>query len=378
MRGSSCHSLGTASAAFTYTGGDLNAAQTYDGLGVDSGLNPLTIGDANANDYVGANGGTGSLTVLSGSLTINANDFKIGASTGQGTVTLGANATLNINQINQWGGGLGNNASASGTLVVSNGATLNWQLAGGNEQRFLAADNGTATITLEGGSINFNYGAAALTDGDRCFAIGASGVGTVNLNTGTLSNSLPIPACLGGRYHNMNSTPTFASAGTVSEMNILNGSYVQTGIAAEVDRIKATFTVGTGSYVAFRGGTGSLSLFGWARSDFETLVNNGQIRVGFPGQPGIPTTMSSFNYTSNSVTGQGILTAVVPFVIPATIASQPPAAVAVIAGRTLQITAGVGGYRTHFVSVAVERNQYCQPGGQRQFHRRKYQHIDYS
>jgi len=54
----------------------------YAGLGVDSGLNPLTIGDNQANDYIGHNGGTGSLTVLSGTLTINANDFKIGATTG--------------------------------------------------------------------------------------------------------------------------------------------------------------------------------------------------------------------------------------------------------------------------------------------------------
>src|ERR1022692_2597804 len=128
-------SLGTASAQFTYTGGNLNAAQTYDGLGVDSGLNPYTFGTSGDGDYIGANGGTGSLTVLSGSLTVNANDFKVAASTGQGTVIVGANATLSINQSNQWGGGVGVNASATGLLVVSNNATLNWSLAGTSEQR---------------------------------------------------------------------------------------------------------------------------------------------------------------------------------------------------------------------------------------------------
>ena len=41
-----------AHAQWTYAGGNLNAAQTYDGLGVDSALNPRTQGTAADNDYI--------------------------------------------------------------------------------------------------------------------------------------------------------------------------------------------------------------------------------------------------------------------------------------------------------------------------------------
>src|ERR1035438_9807648 len=70
----------SAQAQFTYTGNsDINSAQTYDGLGVDSALNPKSLGTTGDNDYIGNGAGnTGSLTVLSGSLTITNSDFKAG------------------------------------------------------------------------------------------------------------------------------------------------------------------------------------------------------------------------------------------------------------------------------------------------------------
>jgi|ERR1022692_5220181 hypothetical protein len=68
-------SLGSASATFTYNGGNIDAANiVYDGCGVDSTVNPYTIGTSNDGDYI-QNGGT--LTVLCGTLTINCDDFKV-------------------------------------------------------------------------------------------------------------------------------------------------------------------------------------------------------------------------------------------------------------------------------------------------------------
>src|ERR1039457_7706560 len=72
----------TAQAQFTYTGGSLTTDQTYDGLGVDIGSNPLTIGNASADNYI-VSGAT--LTVKSGTLTINADDFKVGNKSTAGT-----------------------------------------------------------------------------------------------------------------------------------------------------------------------------------------------------------------------------------------------------------------------------------------------------
>lgn len=42
----------SARAQFTYTGGTLNADQVYDGVGVDSGSNPLTIGSGITDNYI--------------------------------------------------------------------------------------------------------------------------------------------------------------------------------------------------------------------------------------------------------------------------------------------------------------------------------------
>src|ERR1039458_1996248 len=44
----------SAQAQFTYTGNsNINSAQTYDGLGVDSALNPKSLGTTGDNDYIG-------------------------------------------------------------------------------------------------------------------------------------------------------------------------------------------------------------------------------------------------------------------------------------------------------------------------------------
>jgi PKD repeat protein len=332
----------SAQAAFTYTSGNLNSAQTYDGLGVDSGLNPDTIpSSGNGDDYIGT-GGTGSLTVLSGSLTIKADDFKVGVSGGNGALYLGTNAALSIQNIGSWGAGLGQNGSSVGTLVVSNNASLTYNVGANNEQRLTWGINGgTVTVTVLGGSINVTNGTGA-SDDQRSFNIGAqNGHGTVNLVAGTITDTMPLSFGLGGQYSGMNSTPTWSASTTTSSIIISNGSFVMTSLCPSTDAGKATFKVGASSYVVFYSGTGSLSLTNWASSDYAGLVTNGLIRIGAPGITPIVTNMSVFSYSS--VGGQGVLT-VNPFTLPLTV-GIPTASVAnpVLQGTTTTLSAAVAG-----------------------------------
>ncbi len=332
----------SAQAQFTYTGGDINANQTYDGLGVDSAMNPKSIGTTGDNDYVGHNvGNSGSLTVLSGSLTITNSDFKVGASSGTGAVYMGQNATLNLECVGQWAPGVGQNGGAAGTLVVSNNATININIGGSQEQRMTwGVNSGTMVATILGGTINVNNGTGT-SDNQRSFNVGAqNGTGTVNLFAGTITDNMPLPFSVGGQYDAMNTSPVFNDSSTSSSLIISNGSFVMTNICPTTDAGKSTFNVGSNSYVVFYNGTGSLSLANWTSGDYQTLVDAGRIRIGLPGQTPIVTTMSSFTY--NSVGGQGILT-VVPFVLPPSIAGQPQSQI-VVTGTTLQMKAtGISG-----------------------------------
>ena len=331
-------SLGTASAQFTYTGNaNIATNVTYDGLGVDSGLNPLTIGTSSDNDYIISGA---SLTVLSGSLTINDSDFKAGNSGSAGTLILGANATLNINNIGQWGGALGYYNNNTGTLIISNNATVNWQIAGTSEQRF-AIGSGSATsagtLTLYGGAMNLIYGAAGLSDSEAQFSIGGeNGTGTVNLNAGILTDTLPLPCCLGCYYTAVLGSPTLGQSVTVDQINILNGTFAVTGIF-EFDPIypdRASFNVGTNSYVNFiPGGTGSLSLTNWDITNYTALVASNMIRVA-----DCPTTTNTLAYSR--VSGMGILKLGASLVV----AASPLNPSIVFAGTSIPLHATLYGF----------------------------------
>jgi hypothetical protein len=301
----------SAQAAWTYTGGVLNAAQTYDGLGADSALNPRSQGTATDGDYIGSgNGGTGSITVTSGSLTIGASDFKVANGAGSnGTLNVNG-GTLNINQIGQWGGGVG--MTGTGVLNIASGAVVNWQTSGSSEQRFMIGNGssggvpGNGTLNLNGGTLNNTLDTAqALTDGERQWRVGSDGGrGTVNLNAGTWNVTGAIPFFLGGKYTNQNGAPTLNQSATVSVINITNGSLVQTGIAtaAGFSTTASTFTIGANDYVNFIvGGTGSLSLQGWTQADFEALVDAGKIRVD-----GAAVAGQYEHFVYSSVSGQGV------------------------------------------------------------------------
>jgi len=308
----------SAQAQWTYTSGNLNSAQTYDGTGVDSALNPRSQGTGSDNDYIG-NGATGSLTVQSGSLNINNSDFKVGQGAGgNGTISVASGATFNLNQVGQWGGGIGQGGGA-GTINIASGGTLNWQTSGSSEQRFMFGNGtgGVGTLNLNGGTL-YNYfdPAQALTDAERQFRVGSDGgQGIINLNAGLWHVDGAVPFFLGGKYATLNTTPTIVQSATVSTMNIISGVFEQTGItlAAGLSASASTFTVGANDLINFQTGTGELSLQGWTSADYLALATGNKLEVN----GSLVSDLSQFNYSS--VGGQGIL-ALAPVPEPSTLA----------------------------------------------------------
>lgn len=303
-------------AQWTYGSGNLNAAQTYDGLGVDSALNPRSQGATSHNDYVGV-GGIGSMTVQSGDLTITANDFKFarnGNSTGTVSVVSG---TLTINQLNQWGGGIGvnnnNNNGVLGTANISSGGTLNWFLSGSSEQSLRIGNGGSANgtsglntrgvVNLNGGTFNVTLDPAqALTDANRGFAIGQSGgTGTLNLNAGLLTVTGDLPFALGGVWGNL---PTVALPGNVPAFTDNGNGLINLGSGVLQLIGSSLFGVGADDNINFLSSgvnVGALSILNWTSADFLALATAGKIQVD--GED--VTDLSQFTYSSTG--GQGIL-----------------------------------------------------------------------
>ncbi len=303
---------------FPYTGGTLNTNVVYAGLGVNASQNPLTIGAPGSlvDDYMSSGtGDAGSLTVLNGTLTINDDDLKIAASGGNGTLILGTNATLNVNNIGTWGFGIDNNIGAHGTLTISNNAVLNLYIDGTSQQRLVMGNNANdvGIINMDGGMFNVSTtNESAITDAGACWGVGWNddggsdvndGTGTINLNAGAINDNMPLPFVLGGGYGTVTTIPVIQASTTVNVMNISNGVFAMTQIFTNdpVYTNQASFNVTTPSYVNFiPGGTGSLSLTNWSSANYETLVASNLIYVG-----GAPAPWADFKYSS--VNGMGNL-----------------------------------------------------------------------
>jgi hypothetical protein len=297
---------GSAQAQLTWTnGGNLNTTAVYDGLGVNSAVNPLTCGSpGHLGDWYIGNGAVGTLYVKSGTLTINADDFKGAINGGTGSVVLAPSATLNINMIGSWSMSTDNYNDSTGILTISNNAVLNYFSDGEYEQRFGCGSgpNDHGTVNIYGGTFNLTE-TEPITDGNAGVFFGANGsnsLGTLNLNAGTFNDEMPLPLSLGGYYNGMPNTPTAVSEG-LGVINILNGSLVMTEVCPTINASEATLTVNPGSYVNFiSGGTGSLSLTNWQWTDYAALGGAGGLYVD-----GYPSTISNFKFSTNN--GQGVL-----------------------------------------------------------------------
>ncbi len=304
------------SAQAQYTGGTLNTTAVNDMGGGSSTIGTPGSTSGAQDDYIGNGaGGNGSLTVQNGTLTVNADDFKIanwngvGSPPPTGSITVASTGTLNINNNGQWGGGVGQRGT--GTLTI-NGGAVSWNIAGSKEQRLAIGNGGSGngTLNLNGGSLSVSLGIAA-NDGESQMRVGSDGgSGILNLNAGTLLDSMALPFFLGGKYTGLNrgTVATSVLAGSSGKINILNGTFEMTGVYAALDASKSTFRVGslggsaTGLINFQTGATGALSLYGWQQSDFTSLATAGDLQVN-------GSTVSDLSqFTYSSVGGQGILT----------------------------------------------------------------------
>lgn len=335
-------------AAWTYTGGTLNAAAIYDGAGEDSALNPRVQGLNSHNDYIGL-GGTGSITVASGSLTIIANDFNFGRNNNNsnGTLTVASSASFRIEQINQWGGGIGIAGNNTNTVVgtINIAGSMTWFLSGSSSQSMVIGSGGantSGTVNLNGGTLVFELDSAqAITSTSAGFRVGSgtAGRGTINLNSGTMTIRGNLPFALGGQWTNTTTTPVFSDTGTnagVGVITVNNGSLECLG--------SSLFSIGTDDYINFVvGGSGKVSILSWDNvsdpgyAKFKALIDAGKIRLN--GAAVTPGDYSGFVFSS--VGTQGIISAVNTTVAPTFIA-QPNAGSAFV-GESFSFLAQVAG-----------------------------------
>ena len=144
---------------------------------VDTGGPAVTFGGSpfNLANYVGVDGGTGTLNVNSGVLNLT------GMASGGGHLHVGAN------------GGVSNGTVtvAGGTMNVGTRMTMGVGYPGSDAINVVGNNaNGNATLTISSGAVNIGTGSGADTDRGALYLkspTGGTGTATVNLNGGTLS-----------------------------------------------------------------------------------------------------------------------------------------------------------------------------------------------
>lgn len=165
-------------------------------LQIDAGGFASFRGDsANSANYVGVDGGAGTLTMNGGTLNFNTSTngagwLRIGANSATGNATINA-GLLDIGHSLNLGARFNNDgataATGSGTLTVAGtgqvivGSGTNTTTAGGNKgylylKNAAAGSSGSATVNLDGGSLT----------AERIVAGSGGGTKTVNFNGGTL------------------------------------------------------------------------------------------------------------------------------------------------------------------------------------------------
>ena len=144
---------------------------------VDTGGTAVTFGGSpfNAANYVGVDGGTGTLNVTSGVLNFT------GMASGAGHLHVGSN------------GGVSNGTVtvAGGTMNVGTRMTMGVGYPGSDAANTVGnSANGNATLTINSGAVNIGTGTGGDTDRGALYLkspTGGTGTATVNLNGGTLS-----------------------------------------------------------------------------------------------------------------------------------------------------------------------------------------------
>jgi len=229
--------------------GDANAIMSYTVAPTD----PTTVSPAGGYVRIGSSG-TGSLDMISGTLTLDCTAY--GAIVGQ--------------------------ASGNGTLTVDGGA-LTWNATGYAEQYFFIGNSSST------GVVTVNRGTFALNANSLLIGRDPAGIGVLNINGGvTTCNAGTVGLGSGG-------SPDATTSGTI---NFGAGDGVL-NFTATLPAI--TFgTSGGANHINFQSGSGGkLEIQGWTQSQFAALVAAGDIRTN-----GVTTTDPAlFAYSSSNGTG---------------------------------------------------------------------------
>lgn len=204
-----------------------------------------------------------SLTLPGAATSINLQfgSLGIGDTVGDGTLTLGATATVSFGQPDGNGIGLNLGDGHAGTLNI-NGALLTFNILSQGEVFNIGADGGTGIVNMTGGAVTFDDSSAA-SGVYGALVIAYPFVGSVNPTNGTFNQSggtvsVSAGALDIGIYYAGDATGTY---------NLTNSAVLQ--LAA------GTAYIGQGL-----GGIGALNVSGNATFDFESIGNGGQLYVG--------------------------------------------------------------------------------------------------
>ena len=234
----------------------------------------ITFGGDNGNfrNYVGVDGGNGTLNINGG--TVNFNN----ASTGIGFLNVGANSNtsagsivvnggnMNVGTLLKLGGNYSNGAgtNATSSLAVTSGTVTVGSSAAGNGVLYMngsAGDNtantGTSTLTLNsGGVLNVKQ-----------IQAGNGGTKTINFDGGTLRAGA--------------SGTTFLNAATGLTVNVKDGGASIDTQASDITVAAALVANGTGGLT--KSGGGALTLSGVNTYTGATLISGGTLKLDATG-----------------------------------------------------------------------------------------------
>lgn len=220
-----------------------------------------TISVTGGEFWIGQNTATGLMTMTGGTLSVN-NWVAIGRDNGTGTMNMSGGT------FNKTGGGnfiVG--ASGPGTMAISGSSLVN--VTGGITW---IGENGNGTLSLTD--------TAEFRTSQFVLAAGGGGVGTANLNGGTLKTAL-IDGGNGAANVNFNGTQIIATATALPFISDLDTAVIDAG-GLKIDTVgfnlaSAQVFTGTGSLT--KTGSGSLTLSGASTYSGATALNAGTLTV---------------------------------------------------------------------------------------------------
>jgi len=255
--------VGSANAAASTATGTINQTNgTVTTLGGGDGV--FVVAGRNA----GSSLGVGNYNLYGGTLNVNdgGNAWIGGYGTGALNVSGGSATLSGFVSVGRFSGGIGSLNISSGSVSQTNAGRFT-----------LIGEAGTGSLTLSGNGQFIGTGTQLALGWD------ATGIGTVNLNGGTLTVPMVVPGSGSGTF-NFNGGTLMANAPSAAFMTGLTAANIQAG-GAVINDGGFAITVGqplldggTGGGL-IKNGTGILTLSGLSTYTGNTVVSNGTMLV---------------------------------------------------------------------------------------------------